>query len=296
MDVLPGDFVDLPFTLNVFTIIVSLAAVYYWVKLFKRISISDRRDEGWMWIFASVLMVLLLNVSTMLLVSTSGRIPVDSYRVFVVDVKTLEFVNAFSRTVMALSMTIGAYMLYKSMRSRGDVKFMFSPVEHVMEDSSTSEQKFDLKSGCSYLVSADQEDGSVSGWDLFVDLVTHGTMGLVVSRHHPPELRDRYGLVKTPMVWLTQEKVDDSLHPSDLTELSHIIKEFIWKGGETAVLLDGIEYLVLHNSFEDVLKTIQGVDDVVVQNKSCLILTIDPSAVSEQEFHLLKRELNEYMA
>jgi archaellum biogenesis ATPase FlaH len=79
-----------------------------------------------------------------------------------------------------------------------------------------------------------------------------------------------------------------------MTELSHMVKHFITKGEDTAILVDGLEYLILHNSFEDVLRMIQGLDDVVVQNKARLIVSVDPSAINEQQFHLLKRELTEF--
>jgi hypothetical protein len=73
-----------------------------------------------------------------------------------------------------------------------------------------------------------------------------------------------------------------------------MIKDFIGKGGDTVILLEGVEYLILHNGFEDVLKVIQSLDDVVVQNKSRLIVPIDPSTITEQQFHLLSRELTEF--
>ena len=36
--------------LNALTILISFVAVVYWVKLFRRIYISGRHDEGWLWI------------------------------------------------------------------------------------------------------------------------------------------------------------------------------------------------------------------------------------------------------
>ena len=306
MDALAA-FGEMEFLLNGFTILVSVVAVIYWVKLFRRIYISGRQDEGWLWVFAAVLMVLLLNLSTLLLVLGSGRLPLGIGRVLAVDVETLGFVNTFSRILMAVSMAVGAHMLYESMRARGDVKFVFTPVEPVAEEPSELEAKYELQPGCSYLVKEGSPAGdarayymhkerrAVLAMDMFADLVTHGVLGLVATRDYPPKLREQYGLVKTPMVWLTQEKgFKDSIHPADLTELSHMIKGFISRSEDTVVLLRGVEYLVLHNSFEDVLKLIQGLDDVVVQHNSRLIVPIDPSALPEQHFHLLARELKEF--
>jgi hypothetical protein len=297
--------IELP--LNVVTILISLAAVVYWVKLFNHIKISGRQDEGWLWIFASVLMVLLLNVSTLLLVLTNGMIPFGAEKVVTVDVHTLDFITTVSRAIMAISMTVGAYMLYESVKAGGDVKFVFSPVQPQAEATSDSAPKYDIMPGISYLVKEGAPSGSmrdyyihsdrrtITGVELFKDLVTHGTLGFCATRRYPPKIREDFGLLKTPMVWLTQEKgFADAVHPGDLPELSHMIKDFISKGGDTVVLMEGIEYLVLHNSFEDVLRLIQGLDDVVVQHKSRLIVSLDPSAVTDQQYHLIARELTEF--
>jgi hypothetical protein len=298
---------DIQFLLNGLTILISFVAVVYWVKLFRRIYISGRHDEGWLWIFASVLMVLLLNLSTLFLVLGSSRLPLGVGRVLAVDVGALSFVNTFSRIVMAVSLAIGAHMLYESMRARGDVKFVFTPVTPVAEEASESEPKYELEPGCSYIVEEGPPGGDVRGYyiksdrrtvsamDLFVDLVTHGVLGFVATRDYPPKLREQYGLPNTPMVWLTRERgYADSIYPADLIELSHVVKAFISRSEDTVVLLQGVEYLILHNSFDDVLKMIQGLDDVVVQHKARLIVPVDPSALTEQHYHLLSRELKDF--
>jgi len=297
-------YLELP--VNALTIVASIAAVIYWIKLFKKISISGRQDEGWLWVFASVLMVLMLNVSTLLLIVGSGRVPLGMDTVFTVDVKTLEFVSTFSRAVMAVLLTVGSYMLYQSIKDVGEVKFVFTPIKPAAEVLSMAEAKYDLEPGKSYLVREGtpndlkgyymhSERRTITGIELFKDLVTHGKMGLCVTRKYPPKVREENMLMKTPMIWLTQDKgLPEGIHPSDLAELSHMMKDFIMKGGDTVVLLEGSEYLILHNSFPDILKTIQGLDDVVVQNRSRLIVTVDPSAITEQQYHLLSRELIEF--
>jgi hypothetical protein len=281
--------------LDMITIAVSVFAVVYWIRLFRKIYIAGEGDEGWLWVFSSILLVLLLNLATLFLNLASGRFSISEDVLFVMSPDAASFVLTFSRMVMALSLSVGTYMLYDFMSRRGDVKFGFCPVTPAAEDMSQSKQRYQLATGTSYLIAGSAQHSSLRGVEVFTDLVTHGVMGFCATRDYPQRLRQKYGLMKTPMVWLTQEKaVEDGIHPADLAELSHMIKDFISRGGDTVVLLDGLEYLILHNSFEDILKVVQGLNDVVVQHESRLLVTVDPSALSEQQFHLLSRELTAF--
>ncbi len=53
-------------------------------------------------------------------------------------------------------------------------------------------------------------------------------------------------------------------------------------------------YPIPHTTFNEVLKAIHGINDIVAINKANLILTVDPAALSEQQFHLLSREFIEF--
>ena len=83
------------------------------------------------------------------------------------------------------------------------------------------------------------------------------------------------------------------IDPTDLVRLSYAIKEFIKKSENSIVLLDGLEYLITQNSFSEVLKFIQALNDFVSQSKTRLVVPLDYKAVGVQELHLLKRELCE---
>ncbi|MBD3387861.1 MAG: DUF835 domain-containing protein [Candidatus Altiarchaeales archaeon] len=283
----------LEFSLNAITVLVSFAAVVYWVKFFRRIALSGRQGIGWIWIFASVLMVLLLNLSAIVMFTSESVVLVGSGDTFVVEVTKMELMNTLARTIIAVSVTFGAYLLYESMGSADGMKYMFKPVQSLAEARSKAEQKFSLEPGQTYLVLSGPnvtDDAGVE-WDMFVDMVTHGTYGFAITRTYPPALRERYGVVKTPILWLTKDKAfKDCIHPTSLIDLSHMVKDFISHDGKTVVLLDGLVYLISHNDFNDVLKIIQGLNDVVVQFDSRIIMPIDPEALTERQFHMLKTE------
>ncbi|MFH0863238.1 MAG: DUF835 domain-containing protein [Candidatus Altiarchaeota archaeon] len=295
---------DMNFLLNTITLLISFAAVIYWMKFFRRISISGKQGIGWVWIFTSVLMVLLLNLSAVVIISNTSIIPLGFTKVSLVAVSTLELMNTLGRTLVAVSVTIGSYLLCQSMRARGNVKFVFTPVKPSPEPKSQSTQKYKLKVGYSYLVpkntlaeyeSHNTEAETSLAMDLFADLVTHGSLGFIVTRDHPKRIRERYNLLKTPMVWLAREQTgSDTLPPTDLAELNHIIKEFIHSTDDSVVLINGLEYLIIHNSFGETLELIQGLNDVVVQSTARLIVSVDLRALTEQQQHILASELAEY--
>jgi hypothetical protein len=244
-------------------------------------------------------MDLILNLSAVVIVANTGIVSIGFAKVSVVNVSTLELMNTFGRTLVAVSVTIGSYILYQSMKLRGNYKFTFTPVKAVAEKVSSSAQKYVLNPGNCYLIKRNPLQGGSdpgnSAMELFADLVTHGTLGFIITRHYPQKLRDRYGLMKTPMIWLSRDQSGSGvISPVDLAEISHIVKEFISSSKDAAVLIDGFEYLIMHNSFNEALELIQSLNDVAVQSGSRIIVTVDPLAVTEQQLHLLLTELMEF--
>jgi len=285
-------FTDFEVQMNLATVLLSLVAVVYWVRLFRHIEIRRKQDVGWAWIFVAVLTVLLLNISGLMFVFSDETVAVGATRVLKFDLKTITLINTLSRTIIAVSTTIGAYLIYTSVGKPG--KFTLS-IEPVSEAHVGGKSKYDLKPGTSYFIETGKGDGGVAA-ELFTDLVKHGVQGLCITRTYPPKMRQQYGLQRTPIVWMTKERgYDESIEPDSLISFSHTVKEFIFKSQDCVVLIDGIEYLISQNNFDDVLKIIQSIDDVVMQKNARLVISADPSALDERQLHLLKRELNEYI-
>jgi archaellum biogenesis ATPase FlaH len=69
------------------------------------------------------------------------------------------------------------------------------------------------------------------------------------------------------------------------------VEHFISVGENPVVLLDGFEYLVSHNDFQSVLALLHDLNENVSIRESILLVPLDPKALSEREFALIKREL-----
>ncbi|MBN2517232.1 MAG: DUF835 domain-containing protein [Candidatus Altiarchaeota archaeon] len=150
--------------------------------------------------------------------------------------------------------------------------------------------KYELEGGFAYLVEEDKADRSL---DMFVDAVLHGRHGLAITRMHPKKIREKYGLRKTPIVWLTNVNSDvESIYPTDLEQLSLVISKFVSKATNGIVYLEGIEYLVTNNSFNRLLHMIEFVRDKVSTTSSSLVISITPLSLDQKDLKLLEREMD----
>lgn len=118
--------------------------------------------------------------------------------------------------------------------------------------------------------------------------------GIVISRVFPERLQQKYELGGSSFLWLSYEKTEDSIDPSNLEKLEFLVHEFISAHEGAVVLLDGVEYLVLQNSFGNTLKFLQSLNDQIILKKATLIIPLDPTSLDKKELSLLEREVESY--
>lgn len=160
-------------------------------------------------------------------------------------------------------------------------------IEPVTETQLETEITHNLNSREGYIVLEKKPEKS---FEIFVDLVTHGIQGFVVSREYSEKIKEKYSLVKTPMVWLSRSERENAITPDDLPKLTFVIEEFTRKSEESVILMDGLEYLITQAGFDTVLKYLQELKDTIILNNSRLIIPIHREALSPKEFSVLERE------
>jgi CheY-like chemotaxis protein len=148
--------------------------------------------------------------------------------------------------------------------------------------------KYDIKPGFIYLI---KEEKAVQAFDIFKDFVQHDVPGLCITRMHLDKMREDFGLVKTPILWLSKTSGENNLSPTDLGMLRHTVVEYIDKSGGGIVLLDGLEYLITNNGFPLVLKYLDDINESVMMSKSGVIIPVDPRTLEEKELALLERNM-----
>lgn len=156
------------------------------------------------------------------------------------------------------------------------------------EKVSKVKPKYELEKGSTYLL---KEEAPVKSYDIFVDSVTHGGEGLLITRDFPEKVRTRYKLLKTPILWLTNVEKEYAVNPVELSKLYYELVSFLKKGKNTIVLLSGLEYLVAQNGFKSVLKFLQLVRDQIAIYNSLLLLPLSPLTITKRDLKFIESEL-----
>lgn len=155
-----------------------------------------------------------------------------------------------------------------------------------------------IEEGRSHIVKERRPDRS---FIIFQELVEKGVAGLCVTRIHPDELRETYGMENVRFVWLTRSEKkatvlgamgveEEFVSPTNLAGLATILIGFMEEGG-SAVILEGIEYLVTQNSFSPVLKFLMNVKEKALLKNVTFLLSVDPSTMDIKEYQQISREI-----
>jgi two-component system cell cycle response regulator len=171
-------------------------------------------------------------------------------------------------------------------RSRLRGLFITPLTEDIEEDSDKAD--IELESGYIYLSGSENPGQS---YNAFSELVKSGKPGLCITRMNPDKIRSMYGTAKTPIVWLTKNKIagQQSIDSTELFRIHPTIADFVNKVEDGVVLMDGLEYLILDNDFLSVVKLLEQTNDTIMASSSRMVLQLDPDILEKKEFHLLKR-------
>ena len=204
---------------------------------------------------------------------------------FVVEV-VLPFYGMDVRAVgFIVEMALVGLVAY-AVRERGFLEDLLVPrAEADLKTAPT----FALGRGLTYLV---LEENPIHSFEIFRDLVTHGAQGLCITRKPPKNVMVEYGLEKTPILWLSRvANQKNCVRPSPPENVAMAVEHFIGVGENSVVLLDGVEYLIAHNDFASVLALLHDLNENVSLRDSILLIPVDPRALNEKEFALIKREV-----
>lgn len=163
-----------------------------------------------------------------------------------------------------------------------------APAPEGMEKAKRSAKKYELRRGLSYIV---KEQKATKSFEIFVDQVTHNIPGLCITRQYPATVRKEWGLEETPIIWLSNQLGKVYVNPTNIGILGDTVIRFIEKTDDSVVMIDGIEFLIVNNGFDKVLKMIHRITEVVMEYKSRLIISVDPRALDIRELALLERNM-----
>ena len=164
------------------------------------------------------------------------------------------------------------------------VRLHFLEVQAVTERTPLA-SRFALLSGPSYLIFSRDRDPA---FQAFRELVAV-TPGLCTTGVHPAKVQSRYGLERTPIVWVTNLSNEEfAVPPKSLEfELFQTIARFMKGNPATVVLIDDVDLFIRTNGFEAVARLLRRVTNLGTAQGSTVIATTDPDALSEGQRTLL---------
>ena len=145
----------------------------------------------------------------------------------------------------------------------------------------------ELEGGKSYLI---KEKDSELSYRLFERNVEKKTPGLLISRQHPSRLETRFK--NTRFVWISQTPGKDYYEPTALNSLAQLICQFVEEKEKCVILLDCFEFLTIHNDFEHAFKTLELVNEFVMQREAILMVPLNPEAMEPKQVSLLEKGMD----
>lgn len=115
-----------------------------------------------------------------------------------------------------------------------------------------------------------------------------------IGTTHPRKIERKYSPGKSEYIWLTETKTD--LKGSDPSQLNYEVLRKLSKFLETnqggSVLFEGMEYLVSHVGFAEVLSFTQSAIDLVSKSQARLHVPLDRTALSREEVAVFQKRFD----
>ena len=142
-----------------------------------------------------------------------------------------------------------------------------------------------LEDGRTYIV---KERKPQRALERFTRLVSEGYRGLYITRQHPDHV-SRSRIENVRLIWLSTTLGANYMDPHNLASLTALVKDYLQPGPRVVILLDGLEYLMINNDFARILKFVELLNEMVMEQGAILLLSVDDRAFEEKELAHLER-------
>ena len=185
-------------------------------------------------------------------------------------------------SIYMLAVAVGA--------SISEVRFHFLEIPAVTERTPAAVRTA-LRPGLAYLFLGKERDPAFAA---FRDAVS-STPGLCLSGVHPSKLQGRYGLERTPILWLASTGEGERVvRPKALEfEVFHSVGRFVRENPATVVLVDDVDLLVHLLGFEAVARFLHRLNNLATGRGSTTIAAADPDSLPEDQVALLRGMFDE---
>jgi len=129
--------------------------------------------------------------------------------------------------------------------------------------------------------------------NIFRGLVEDQGSGLLISRVHPQRLHPSVPAAGAECIWLSKTPTKRGVSPSNTTMILHEITTYVKdkEHPQTAVCLDGLEYLLVHNPLDEVVSFVSELTDMVQVDDFIMMIHVDPYALDDATLAKLSRNM-----
>ena len=147
----------------------------------------------------------------------------------------------------------------------------------------------ELQPGRTYLF---KEERPVQAYKKLKEVLNYGFMSLCISKLPPEKIRERYGVEKAIIFWLTFNKAEGRINPKDLAKLNKTISEFIKRPEASIVLLDCFDQIKFASGFQKSLTMLKDFRNLCNDNNCIILISINPEMFDKQQLAAIEKQLD----
>jgi len=160
--------------------------------------------------------------------------------------------------------------------SYSTLKYSAVKVKPVLEDAKIEVSKPKVEPGMLIL-----SKGLDKSREAFLGLVSNGCQGLIVTKNKSELVRAETGLEKLPIVEFAAGEQENTVSPKQPENLFLTVQEFINGSGNSAILVEDLNYLLSANSVETVRSFLINAVELVTTKGGRLILALDEEKIND---------------
>jgi len=126
---------------------------------------------------------------------------------------------------------------------------------------------------------------------LFKDLIVSGYDGLYVTRSNPERIKDMFPSLDVEVILLSKDKTRDFEYDGDIDGLVANIKRFVEEKPRPLILIDRVDYLISIFSFEEFIKALYRINNILAGHNAVLLWRVNPYSVDKIQLEIIKEEL-----
>jgi len=96
-------------------------------------------------------------------------------------------------------------------------------------------------------------------------------------------------MAKMTTYWLSQREGEGNIPPERLDLVKQAISQYLARSYHGVAILDGLEYLNMHNDFKAINMMFEELNDQVMETRSMLLIPLDPRLLEPLHLARLRR-------